>query len=353
MYLKKFCENPIENIDELYNPIEVKENKSFVFKGGKPSYHKYESCERLHSNFINYRIPEAIIDTGDDAIEEYRKWFKQNQELFLEKPDIYQMRLQTKFGIVANIQKVDYINSGTVYKENLSVNEIETRIDSLLRNAAIYYNANEKRQLLIRRFQTATFLAFKEDLIEDNNTGYSDKELKLILKQYYYMFIQPTLYYLQEYFKAFFNNNIELNEKIFEQLNFKKCFNCYDTNYSNQLTYIDDRNKKLKQRFGDFEFPIEPTKFLFKKNEGTDILSAFIYGKLIGVLTRKVQTDNFGDYLIFKIEFINDKNFFCYSKTKIYVNDIPNIKPYRKYLTRIDQNSKTKENVLTTFAIEL
>ena len=52
----------------------------------------------------------------------------------------------------------------------------------------------------IRRFQKATFLGFQEAPIKDNNTGYSDEELKLILKEYYYLFVQPTLFYLKEFF---------------------------------------------------------------------------------------------------------------------------------------------------------
>ena len=42
------------------------------------------------------------------------------------------MRLHTKYGIIQSIEKVDYKNSGNVYKENLTLAEIETRIDSIL-----------------------------------------------------------------------------------------------------------------------------------------------------------------------------------------------------------------------------
>ena len=141
---------------------------------------------------------------GEEEIEKYRVWFKENESIFSERPDIYQMRLQMKFGIVESIQKVDYKNSGNVYKENLTLQEIEARIDSLLHNAAEFYKRNEKRQAIIRRFQTATFLAFKEDKIENNDTEYPDEELKSILRLYYNLFIEPTIYYLKEFFKTFY-----------------------------------------------------------------------------------------------------------------------------------------------------
>ena len=185
-YFKKFCENPIENIDSIYKAIEVVDKKIFVYEGSLPSYHKYENCDRLSSNFVNYRIPTQIKEKGEEEIEKYRVWFKENESVFSERPDIYQMRLQTKFGIVENIQKVDYKNSGNVYKENLTLQEIEARIDSLLHNAAEFYKRNEKRQAVIRRFQTATFLAFKEDEIE-NKVNVVKDSLELIRKE-------PTFY---------------------------------------------------------------------------------------------------------------------------------------------------------------
>src|SRR5690554_3292584 len=83
-YFKKFCENPIENIDTIYKPIEITDNHEFVYEGSNPSYHKYENCDRLSSNFINYRLPAEIKERGDDAIEEYRKWFKENEKVFSE-----------------------------------------------------------------------------------------------------------------------------------------------------------------------------------------------------------------------------------------------------------------------------
>jgi hypothetical protein len=157
LYFKNFCENPIDNIDSIYKAIEIVDKKVFVYEGSRPSYHKHENCDRLSSNFVNYRIPTQIKEKGEEEIEKYRTWFKENESSFTDRPDIYQMRLQAKFGIIEGIQKVDYKNSGNVYKENLTLVEIQARIDSLLHNAAQFFKRNEKRQEVIRRFQTATF----------------------------------------------------------------------------------------------------------------------------------------------------------------------------------------------------
>jgi len=353
LYFKKFCENPIENIDAVYNPINVIDNKEFVYEGSRPSYHKIENCDRLSSNFLNFRIPEPIKEKGDEAIEEFRKWFKENQAVFTEKPDVYQMRLNSKYGIVQSLEKVDYKNSGNVYKENLTLAEIETRIDSILHNAAEYFKEDLKRQSAIRAFQKATFLAFKEQAIENNNTEYNDEEIKEILIEYYHLFIQPTIFYLKEHFKAFYNSDIEINEKIFEHLNFKKCGVCYSEDFKQKPDNLLEKKKRLIERFGDYEFPIEPTLFHFKDIEDSDLRIGFIYCHVFRCVDKEFRTDELGNFKIFKAEYINHKNKFIYRDTKIYETDIPNIQLFRKYITKIEQNKITRAANFVTYAHEI
>ncbi len=353
LYFKKFCENPIENIDRIYNSINIVDNKVFVYEGGNPSYHKVENCDKLSSNFINFKIPETIKANGDNAIEEFRKWFKENQTVFAEKPDVYQMRVQSKFGILQGIEKVDYKNSGNVYKENLTLIEIENRIDSLLHNASEYYKEDLKRQYAIKMFQKSTFLAFKEQGIEKNETGYADEELKAILKEYFYLFIQPTIFYLKEFFKTFYNSNIEINEKIFEQLNFKKCTVCYAKDFEQKSHNLLDKKNILIEKFGIYEFPIEPAKFNFKDIENSETRIAFIYCRIFRVINEDFLSDEFGKYKRYRAEYINHNNKYIYSDSKIYETDIPNIKLFRKYITKIEQNKVTRKAVFTTYAHEI
>lgn len=353
LYFKKFCENPIENIDKIYNPINVIDSKIFVYEGGKPSYHKVENCEKLSSNFINFKIPEQIIAKGDEEINTFRKWFKENQTTFAEKPDVYQFRLEAKYGIVQGIEKVDYKNSGRVYKENLTLIEIESRIDSLLHNAAEYYKEDIKRQNAIKIFQKSTFLAFKSSVIEKNETGYNDEELKSILREYFYLFIQPTIFYLKEFFKTFYNSNIEINEKIFEQLNFKRCAVCYAEDFEQKSNNLLEKKKILIERFGDYEFPIEPTQFFFKDIENSENRIAFIYCQIFRLIDREYLSDENGRYKRFKVEYINHNNRYIYTDSKIYEKDIPNIQLFRKYITKIEQNKVTRKADFITYAYEI
>lgn len=355
LYFKEFCENPVENIDKIYNPIEIIDTKKYVYEGIRPSYHKSEDCPFLHSNFINYPIPEEIREKNDEAVEEFRNWFKKSEEHFRKFPDQYKIRIKQKYGIDVSINdlKVDYANSGNVYKENLTLKEIEARIDSLLYNAANYYKQNKERQEVIRRYQTATFLAFKEEEISDNNTEFSDSELKEILREYSHLFIQPTIFYLKEFFKTYYNADIEINEKIFEELNFKKCGYCYSANFDKKNNYLSEKKAKLIEKFGDFEYPIEPKVFHFKDGNETNTRTAFIYARVYRQIDTNFREDESGKYKLFKIEFINHKNRFLYKKSKVYDKDISQIELFRKYITKIVQNKETRNAEYTTYPYEI
>lgn len=352
-YFKKFCENPIENIDSIYKAVEVVDKKVFVYEGSQPSYHKYENCDRLSSNFVNYRIPERIKEKGGEEIKKYRAWFKENESIFSERPEIYQMRLHTKFGIIESIQKVDYKNSGNVYKENLTLQDIDKRIDSLLYNAAEFYKRDKKRQVVIKRFGTATFLGFKDEEIDNNDTGYSDDELKRILRLYHDLFVEPTIYYLKEFFKTFYNVDIEINEKIFEALSFKKCGYCYSGKYEKESNRLTNKKQQLVDEFGDFEFPIEPTKFYFKDIPNTDKRIAFIYCKVYRLISDEFREDDLGKYKRFKIEYINHDNRFVYQVARIYESDLEGIDLNRKYITKITQDKKLKNTEFITYPFEI
>ncbi len=91
---------------------------------------------------------------------------------------------------------------------------------------------------------------------------------------------------LQGALKAYYNSNIEINEKIFEHLNFKKCAICYAEAFKEKSYNLLEKKRILVERFGDFEFPIEPTQFYFKDIENTEIRTAFIYCMVFVVMTQ-------------------------------------------------------------------
>ena len=64
--------------EEYYQVIPEKvDTKTYVFeKGGKAIYHLTESCKFINKDFIDFNIPEDLKSKGEEAIEDYRNWFK-------------------------------------------------------------------------------------------------------------------------------------------------------------------------------------------------------------------------------------------------------------------------------------
>ncbi|MBK6964926.1 MAG: hypothetical protein IPH20_13560 [Bacteroidales bacterium] len=143
------------------------------------------------------------------------------------------------------------------------------------------------------------------------------------------MFIQPTISYLKEYFKIAYNSNIEIDETILENLNFKKCNHCYSQDYKKPTYNYSEKNNKLVEKFGEYEFPIEPAQFHFKNIEHSELRIAFIYCRIIRCYDKELQTNNLGNFKKYKAEFINHENKFVYENTNIYEDDIPYIQLFR------------------------
>lgn len=71
--------NDEENfIVEYYKEVPEKEDyKNYVFeKAGKLKYHLYNTCGFINNDFVDYPIPQEIKELGNDAINEFRNWFK-------------------------------------------------------------------------------------------------------------------------------------------------------------------------------------------------------------------------------------------------------------------------------------
>lgn len=169
----------------------------------------------------------------------FRKWFHENRHL-LNKPDVYVIRLQARWGIVTNPRAINAPNSGPEGIDNYNLEELESNIDDIIKEAGKFYHSNNKNTVILKRFNRYTFLAYKEEIIEDNITGYSDEEVKLLLKDYDNRFKKPLINLLIEYYKLKLNPNIKLEGYLLDQLGFKPCNHCYDDESINQIIKFSD-----------------------------------------------------------------------------------------------------------------
>ena len=136
-----------------------------------------------------------------------------------------------KFGLESLPEIVNYKNSGVDEIENLNLEELENEIDGLLREAGRFYYKDDKTNTILRRFSKLTFLANKTEEIYDNDTGYSDEEVKKVLKEHLTRFKYPIMDKIREWYKIKYNPELEFEGKLLEQLGFRPCSNCHKNIY--------------------------------------------------------------------------------------------------------------------------
>ncbi len=244
--MQSLLRNPQNFFIEVYKPIELIDKFQYVFEGDKqPSYHLKKDCDRLTSNFKNFKIPfeikSRIKEKGEEngltykeinilitrQVNTFRVWFKKKLEIFNNDPERFIKKLEIRWNVKRRIEEIEMGNSGVEYIENLDLFELEQKIDTLLRETAVYFNTNEDKQSIIRRFQKLTFLAYSDQDIKLNDTELFDKDLKEFLRYYDQKFKKPVKKLLLEYYRVKYNPELSFDGKLLEQLNFLPCLSCH------------------------------------------------------------------------------------------------------------------------------
>ena len=237
---KEFVMNPVKLLEIIhkdgnveyrtYKKIEVVDNYKYVYEGKKPCYHHSLMCERLNAEFSNFTIPDVIKRMGIKKIEEFRHWFSEFKELYFDDRSKFDYRLRMKFGISADIdidvKAIAYDNSGIREIENLDLTSLEQRINLVLKQAGRFYYACPKNTTILKQYQSRTFLWKNIYPSLDNNTGFSDEEVKDFLKNYEQEYKNPIRILLQNYYRVKFNPELEMEGRLLDQLGFRSCTRC-------------------------------------------------------------------------------------------------------------------------------
>ena len=233
---KEFMMNPEKFIEEMIYQ-EMKKDNDFISNYSKailvfdddipPCYHKKDDCERLHSDYKNYVIPQAIRNKGIDVIEKFRTWFKANLYLLDGKEDIFEMRIYSAFGVRVKIEEIIKDNSGTESLLNSELSKLENQINNLLKEAGKYYYANSKHTKILKQYSKFAFLGTYNEPLYNNNTGYSDEEVKSFLVIYEEKFKRPIKDMLRNYYRVKFNPELEMEGYLLDQLGFRPCSHCF------------------------------------------------------------------------------------------------------------------------------
>lgn len=226
--LQMFWSDPKEFINSYYIPVSNDDKHKYIFEGGRPAYHQNCNCERLTASFNNFLIPVEIKERGEVEIQKFRSWFKLNMHLLEEKQDVFMMRMALHFKLTVKPQEVSAPNSGIAKLEVYNLPELESRIDAIIRDCGRFWHNNTDKQAVIRRFSKYTFLGYKTEEINNNDTGLSDKELKEFLVLYDKKFKRPLKNLLIEYYRIKFNPDLNFKTGLLEQLGFVKCQKCHN-----------------------------------------------------------------------------------------------------------------------------
>lgn len=220
--IQKLIADPEEFLTSYYKPIEKKDSFTLVFEGKAPAFHHDANCERLNSDYKNFLIPEKIKRQGKTAILGFRNWFKENQTL-LDKPAVFAMRFHLKWGYELNPKNIQYENSGISEFEDFSPKEIEEKIDELLKKAGKMYKENT---VILSKYNKYSYLGFSKEPLKDNKTGFSDEEVKKVLRVFELEIKKKIMPIIISYYRVTLNKDLNLHENVLKQLGFVPCSFC-------------------------------------------------------------------------------------------------------------------------------
>ena len=245
--IQELLKDPQNYFNNIYIPFKPPvDTFLYVYEGKHPSYHNISNCPQLNSKYENFEIPTEIKEQGIEVIKEFRKWFETVKHL-LEKPDVFVARLEIRWKIKVNPRAISANNSGTTGIENLTIEELEKRIDERIKEAGRFYYQSDKNKAILHRFSKLTFLAYKPDPIKSNNTEdtkYTEIEIKELLKEYDDKFKKPLKKMLIEYYRLKHNPEIEMEGLILERLGFRPCGHCYNEKISEET--LQEKIEDLK-----------------------------------------------------------------------------------------------------------
>jgi hypothetical protein len=221
--------DPEKYFSEIYVPLKKKDSYRYVYPETKPAYHSSCECHRLLSDFENYKIPVEILGRGHDEIHRFRKWFETNGHLLDSRSDLFYFRLKNEFQISEAPEYVKYENSGYEEHENLSIEELGARIDARIKEAGRFYYGCKKNTDILRVYSRHAYRGFHSEGLPIPIPGYEEEEIKAFLRDYEERFKKPLQRDLIEFYRRKFNPQINMPGQILDQLGFKQCSSCADT----------------------------------------------------------------------------------------------------------------------------
>lgn len=194
---------------------ERSDSKTMVFdEGGKSKYHLSQDCVFMSKDYKDFHIPQEISSRGDQAVEEYRDWFKSNgfyERFFsgnIRQSTIiyrYNSKYPEKYGVPPlndNYELIEKIPNSNIksVEPDFDYNSFESELNHLVELHITNY-PNRIAKLLSKM----DFLLYKPDSVA---------------QEYLDQYIHPEFYpnYGAEQLKQFWTNSRRIKKDIMDLL---------------------------------------------------------------------------------------------------------------------------------------
>lgn len=243
---KLLYSNPSEFF-KIYKKKETpNDTKNWVYEGISPAFHNNPTCDRLNSDYINFLIPEEIKKQGENKIQEFRNWFKQNEHLLKSNLNLFLETLKVTFNLAKIPDGLLKKNGGFTFQNNFDLETLETQIYELIQKAYEFYNQNATHTYVLDNYGINVQNKDPKD-IPFVFINYS--ESKKILEEFEQTYKLPIKYYLKEYYRVKYNPKLEFQGKLLEQLGFKPCRRC--SFGSDNSSTVNDKSLSFSENYFD------------------------------------------------------------------------------------------------------
>jgi len=221
-----------KHFDEFIRIFEFKDKPSLELKrdnkvrliyiGGSPAYHKNQDCNWLNSSYKNYEIP---VEIQEEKIDDYRKFFIENIELYESNRSIFFARVELKFNVVIrNVIEFSAQNSGTelfLNFESEPEHELLTRIHSLGSEMVQYRFSGDFIRNIISKFGAACHIVVRCR----DKYSITDEEFKVVKTWLNYKTELKKLMIKHLILKL--NPELKFDKRCLDFFDFKQCSDCY------------------------------------------------------------------------------------------------------------------------------
>lgn len=203
----------------------------YVFKSNA-AFHTNESCSKMHSDFINIKIPKEIIRAGRK--EEFIKFCSEKSKLSEETPDQFQNLLRWKFKINYN-PAVHYENSGYQAIENMTLADLVKAIEDKIIEFNNWIRESSLNRQVVEKFGFQSFNYKNPEKIDQKKISNTVKKEDVIevLKHFQLNIKEPLMELFTYYYRMKNNSDLSFESNILIELGFRQCSHCKANSLSN------------------------------------------------------------------------------------------------------------------------